>query len=396
MKTLSVAMTVLFLCTAAVAAPPADSLTSEDHTLPQEEVLTIAEVMPAFSGGTLLDFRQWVTGQIIYPTEARKRRIEGDVVVTFVIDREGNLGRINVIASPDPTLADEVIRILKNSPAWSPGRNGTQPVSVMMSLPVMFRIAKPQVVRPREIALIERDGVMRYVETMPVFQDRHFTTFQLWAKQNIRYPDEASDNGVRGQAAIAFVIEKNGKVGRTELLASDHPSFSAEAERVVRSSPRWTPGRQDGKRVPVCLVITLDFPSVTADYRQAAKDGDPQVVADAKGGQGMLVKQPLFNGTGFSGFRQWVAQNITYPTRMRELGVHGTVVCTFIVERDGSVSDIKLVSSPHYELSEEIIGVLRKSPKWTPGYIEKQGKGRKRKLVPARVQYTLPINFEML
>ncbi len=69
---------------------------------------------------------------------------------------------------------------------------------------------------------------------------------------------------------------------------------------------------------------------------------------------------------------------------MRERGVEDKVIARFVVEIDGSISTIKILDGPGYGSSEEAIRVLKKSPKWQPGY----NKGK-----PVRVQLTVPIDF---
>jgi TonB family protein len=94
-------------------------------------------------------------------------------------------------------------------------------------------------------------------------------------------------------------------------------------------------------------------------------------------------KQPVFPG-GMDAFIKYLAKNVRYPEAMRERGVEDKVIARFVVEIDGSISTIKILDGPGYGSSEEAIRVLKKSPKWQPGY----NKGK-----PVRVQLTVPIDF---
>lgn len=117
----------------AVATEPAD----------EEQAFLFVDQMPKFNGGSLDDFRLWALQHFRYPTEAQKKNIEGRVVVQFVIDTEGNLGRIRIVESPDKLLSDEVTRVLQSSPAWSAGSQRGQKVNVKFSLPLQFRLSAP-------------------------------------------------------------------------------------------------------------------------------------------------------------------------------------------------------------------------------------------------------------
>ena len=85
-------------------------------------------------------------------------------------------------------------------------------------------------------------------------------------------------------------------------------------------------------------------------------------------------------------FRNWVKLNVKYPVDMYKQGIEGRVVATFIINRDGSLSDAKILQSSEAEFSREVLRVLERSPKWTPG----QQKGK-----AVRVKYTIPVDFRI-
>jgi TonB family protein len=95
---------------------------------------------------------------------------------------------------------------------------------------------------------------------------------------------------------------------------------------------------------------------------------------------------PVFPG-GDKGFIHYLSQNIRYPQLAREKNVQGRVYVQFIVERDGSLSDIKALRDPGEGLGAEAIRVISDSPKWKPGLQNN---------VAVRVQYTVPVNFSLV
>ena len=105
---------------------------------------------------------------------------------------------------------------------------------------------------------------------------------------------------------------------------------------------------------------------------------DPQIFS-------AVEKEPEFPG-GQEAFSEFLAQNIRYPAAMRDLGVQGKVIVTFVVEKDGSLSGARVLRSPNDGLNEEALRVLFLSQKWTPGY--QNGK-------PVRVQFTEVIMFSL-
>lgn len=94
---------------------------------------------------------------------------------------------------------------------------------------------------------------------------------------------------------------------------------------------------------------------------------------------------PQYPG-GAASMLAFIARNLRYPALCQENGVKGRVVLKFVVETDGSIGQIKTLSSPHHLLEKEAVRIVRKMPKWTPG---KQN-GR-----PVRTWFTIPVNFTL-
>lgn len=92
---------------------------------------------------------------------------------------------------------------------------------------------------------------------------------------------------------------------------------------------------------------------------------------------------PSFMGGDLNTFRAWVAQEFQIPAIAAENGIQGRVIVQFVIEKDGSLSNIEFLQSPDRVYEDEVRRVLNKSPKWTPG--------RQRDAV-VRVRYILPIN----
>ena len=122
---------------AANAQAAAEAKVAEDGDMPYVKV----EKMPTFMGGDLNVFRNWVQSKIQYPKEAMDKGIKGRVVCSFVVEKDGSLTDFDVLQSPDKSLADEVVRILKTSPKWEPGEQRGEKVRVKYTVPIVFSIA---------------------------------------------------------------------------------------------------------------------------------------------------------------------------------------------------------------------------------------------------------------
>ena len=124
--------------------------------------------------------------------------------------------------------------------------------------------------------------------------------------------------------------------------------------------------------------IKIDEPVGNSDQK-AVTEEDPNKIFTA------VEKDPAFKG-GIEKFYAYLQKNIHYPAVAKENNVQGKVFMTFVVERDGSLTDIKVLRPLGSGCDEEATRVLKASPKWTPGIQN----GR-----PVRVQYTVPISFAL-
>ena len=112
----------------------------EEEVIEEDQPFVKVEQMPSFMGGDLMTFRNWVMTKLRYPQIAQENNITGRVLLMFVIEKDGSLTNIQVIQTPDSSLSDEAIRVLKTSPKWTPGKQRNQTVRVKYTLPVDFRI----------------------------------------------------------------------------------------------------------------------------------------------------------------------------------------------------------------------------------------------------------------
>ena len=105
----------------------------------EEKIYTEVEEMPKFPGGdkALLNF---LASKVIYPRDASFSKIQGKVVVAFIIDIEGNVTEPRILRSVHPSLDAEALRVVTNMPKWTPGKQDGKPVSVGLTIPVSFML----------------------------------------------------------------------------------------------------------------------------------------------------------------------------------------------------------------------------------------------------------------
>ncbi len=96
------------------------------------------------------------------------------------------------------------------------------------------------------------------VEVMPAFPGGEAELYRM-VQHETRYPKEALREGITGRVMVHFVVEKDGRVDSVWVPGSVHPQLDAEAIRVVRSLPPWTPATMDGRPVRVLFRLPITF-----------------------------------------------------------------------------------------------------------------------------------------
>lgn len=106
-----------------------------------EGIFTVVESQPEFEGG-MGGFRKFIMNEIRYPKEAREKGVEGSVNVRFVVGKTGNLQDVQILSGIDPSCDLEVVRVLREAPAFKPATQNGKEVLVRMAIPITFELQK--------------------------------------------------------------------------------------------------------------------------------------------------------------------------------------------------------------------------------------------------------------
>lgn len=105
----------------------------------------------------------------------------------------------------------------------------------------------------------EEAEIFFIVEDMPDFKGKGLNGFRNWVMENLEYPEIAAENGISGTVYVTFVVEPTGLVNKVTIVRGVDPALNKEAVRVVKTSPKWTPGKQRGKAVRVAFTFPIKF-----------------------------------------------------------------------------------------------------------------------------------------
>ncbi len=230
----------------------------------------------------------------------------------------------------------------------------------------------------------EEEEVLQVCEQMPEYPGGMGECMKFLS-QNIKYPEEAMKNNVQGRVIIQFVVKKDGTISDPIVARGIDPLLDKEALRVINAMPKWKPGMQEGKAVNVKYTIPVMFKlsGDNTDSKAAGNQRESQV--DENGVYMVCDQMPMYPG-GMQELMKYLQKNIQYPQEAKEKGIHGRVIVQFIVEKDGSITDTKVIRGIDPSLDSEALRVINAMPKWEPG---------KHKGEAVSVKYTVPVVFKL-
>ncbi len=239
---------------------------------------------------------------------------------------------------------------------------------------------------------------------------------------HLRYPDAARAHNTQGRVIVSFVVEKDGSLNYVSAARDIGDGCDEEAMRVVKLSPRWSPGMVDGKPVRVAYSMPIGFtidnqsPKTKKNVDVEKNEVFPEAVemkwdkgpfdgtvtlSIYKSGNWVSVKDsdtsitnriyssvdrvPEFPG-GLESFGKFLGTHIHYPVAARANNTQGRVIISFVVEMDGSLTHVGVARGVGDGCSEEAVRVVKLSPNWAPGILNGQ---------IVRTAYSIPISFAL-
>lgn len=203
--------------------------------------------------------------------------------------------------------------------------------------------------------------------------------------QNLEYPEIARINKIEGRVFLTFMIEKDGSLSNIKILRDIGYGCGDAAIKVVEKMPKWNPAKLRGKTVGVQYNLPVTFSLKDLKKKQADNISE-KVEEDESDLIFMKVdEEPSFPG-GEEGLRNYLSENIKYSNVAKNGDIQGKVFVAFVVEKDGSLSNIRLIRDIGGGCGAEAVRVVKNMPKWIPG--KQRGKA-------VRVQYNLPIVFAL-
>ena len=267
--------------------------------------------------------------------------------------------------------------------------------------PVVSETTTPTEVNTEVSLQVNNDSIYEKVEKEAEFPGGLEAMYK-WIGYHLKYPEECRDKSIQGRVTIQFVVNKDGSISEIKTLRSPNPLLSKEGIRIVNAMPKWKPAQNKGKVVASYFRLPINFrlagTQKTETITEQGTQIKPVVLTAVSKPTGKPVEETADDGIfdepetkaefpgGDMAMYKWIADNLKYPEECRAKSIQGRVTIQFVVNKDGSISEIKTLRSPNPLLSDEAIRVVSAMPKWKPAtQMDK----------PVRCNYRLPITFRL-
>lgn len=251
----------------------------------------------------------------------------------------------------------------------------------------------------------------QHVKLRPSFPGG-YKALQEFIEKEKKHPDEALKKREAGAVYVVFTVDTLGNIVRPRVATSVSPSLDREALRIVRKMPKWIPAKEGNKKINMDFTVIIRFyappdPDEIIFKLDCGLPKELEAPADINKIYDVVDTWPSFQGD----LMTYLYNETRYPAIAEGTGAEGRAIVTFVVERDGSISHIKIARSlasrsaipiidsmtAEYRqkakahnralqaMDEEAVRVIKVMPKWNPGKYHD---------TVVRVSFLLPVPFK--
>jgi TonB family protein len=211
----------------------------------------------------------FLCSEVSYPDQALKQEIQGKVVISFIVGKDGIISQVSVKEKVSPELDAEALRLF-GMLLWEPAISFGQPVASENEFPIDFNIkkynkhCKTRGYETTEFPFTPLDTtniVYEYTKTdkspYPLFDEKGMK-LGTFISRNIKYPETAYRQSLSGKVSLRFVVELNGRVSNIKVMAPVGGGCTQEAIRLLQMI-RWMPGIKSSMAVRTFMNLDIEF-----------------------------------------------------------------------------------------------------------------------------------------
>ncbi|WP_164891193.1 energy transducer TonB [Botryobacter ruber] len=331
----------------ALAQLPAIETVAQTAARSDSKTVALVGQKPRFSGGEQALYK-FIKENLRHPDPEYTPVVQ----VTFSVGTDGSVQDVQAVKGVPEEFAKEAVRVVKlMDKMWEPGKQGDKPVVMKQHVSIYFENEKKRTAAitnsatPGTAAGSLKNTVAQgeekpytFAEKMPSFKGGEHEMFKYLARE-MKYPQEAIQKGAEGQVFVSFIVGKDGSLRDIKILRGLGAGTDEEAIRVIQSMQgKWEPGMQNGKPVPVRYNLPIKF-SLNKGAAPATTVFPPVKPADKLP---VVANQHPHYKQGEASLHQALALQLKLPEHVSPEHLYANLVLKFVVEKDGSISDVRL------------------------------------------------------
>jgi TonB family protein len=302
--------------------------------------------------GGIRELYKYMGNNIRYPAVAQRSLIQGTVEVGFIINRLGEVREPEILKNIGGGCGEEALRLLQDMPNWTPAMLNNEPIESYIKLPVVFKLDAPPTLAEtqNEKRVLNDVVVVGYKSTIP---------------SNVRIRSNSNLDNV--------LIRINGIESSEEMMKNLKPE-QIESLSVVKDKTILEKYGEKAIRSIIDIKLKTDHSGPKTETNH-----ENEIFTSAE-------KNPEFINGGISGMYKYLSKNIKYPKEAKKAKVSGRVYIKMVIEKDGSIGEVKVLQGIGYGCDEEAVRVIKSMPNWKPAY--QNGN-------PVRMYYQMPVVFKL-
>lgn len=337
-----------------------------------QEFLMVADVMPSYGRGSYTDIMDYLNKDITYPPEAYFNGKSGEANIRFVVTDSGTITYVSpaYMTTLGYGLEQEAMRAIQGMPKWNPGMQDNKVANVWVYLPYNY-------VLPKEMPYFREDQI----DEKAIYKKGPDALHNFFLDSTSIKDLNGID--VQNPVLLDLHIDTSGNVMNAEIneASKGNSVFNSMSIDIAKKLKGFTPAMYKGKAIRSSKTISIDYGAERVET-SAIKEEDNRVY--------FIVEEIAEFPGGYDSLTVFIKNSIKYPAEAMENDISGIVNIELTVNKDGSVSNIKVAAPEEkqlgYGLEEEAIRVMTLMPNWIPA---KQS-GKK-----VNMKFTIPISFEL-
>lgn len=304
----------------------------------------------------------YIYSHVILPKDVIKEGLSGMVVVSFVVNADSTLSEITIKKTYHPGCGEAVLKVFEEMPKWIPAITDGKAICSTKYVPVKFKL------EPKTV-----DWEVEY------FEDD--STFKAYAQKELDKKSYKENLGYKGMVILRINVLPNGRY-ETEILQPFSITSNSLSTSMIENMPIWKINPEERKKFNKSFILPLNFGLDKVEFDKRLEEF--YKIGPNKNYE--LIEESASYPTGNAEMMKFIQKNLIVPDKAIKEKIEGIVVIEFVVEKDGTLTNIKIIKDIGGGCGDAAVNVVMKMPIWKPATINGE---------PVKAKMKMPIKIRI-